>query len=82
MDTVRQAEEALDICKWLGNTVEQAYRLHDLAYLPLGDKQLGAAEDAVPYAQSIYYPPEQGRNFLLCQSHQVLGRIDRCKGDR
>ena len=53
MDTVRQAKEALDICKWPGNTVGQAYRIHDLAYLLLGDKQLDAAEDAARCAQSI-----------------------------
>ena len=77
---IQQAEEALEISKQLEDTVEQAMCLEGLASLLIADNQLDAAEDTA--FQILNLLPENGEEFQLCRSHQVLGRIYRSKGDK
>ena len=77
---IQQAEEALEISKQLEDTVEQAMCLEGLASLLIADNQLDAAEDTA--FQILDLLPENGEEFQLCRSHQVLGRIYRSKGDK
>jgi len=70
---VRQAKEALEIYKHLGDTVGEAECLHDLACVLWNDDQLDAAEEAASRAISLL--PEQGEQFLTCQCHRILGEI-------
>ena len=77
---IQLAEEASEIYKRLGNTLGQAYCLYDLAHSLLGNQQLSAAEEAA--LRTIDLLPEKGQDFLLCQSHHVLGEIYRCKGEK
>ena len=77
---VKQAEEALEIHERLGDTGKQARCLNALAWLFYSDDQLDAAEEAA--YQAIDLLPEKGQEFLLCQSHRVLGDIHISKGDR
>ena len=77
---IPQAEEALEICKQLKDTGEQAMCLKELAFLLLKDDQLDAAEDTT--FQIIDILPEKGEEFQLCRSHQLLGQIYRSKGKK
>ena len=77
---IQQAEEALEIFKRLGETLEQADCLHKLARLLLIDKRLDAAEDAVLRKMDLL--PEKSEEFRVCQSHRLLGEIYHCKGER
>jgi len=77
---IRQAEEALEICKRLGDTVGQAGSLNDLAWVLHDDKQLDAAEKAASRAISLL--PGEGEQHLACRCHHILGDIYRSKGDR
>jgi len=76
---IRQVEEALEICKRLGDTAEQARCLNDLARLLHDDKQLDAAEKAASRAIGLL---EKGNQSLACDLHCVLGKIYRSKGER
>ena len=76
---VRLAEEALEIYKRLDNTVAQARCLMVLARSLQGDEQLDAAEEAV--LRAIDLIPKEGHQFLVCDSHHVLGNIYQSKGD-
>ena len=71
----RQAREALEICERLGDTVEQAWCLVDLARLLGGDQEFHAAEEAASRAVDLL--PEKGQQFLVCECHRVLGNIYR-----
>jgi len=73
------AIEALEICERLGDTMEQAWCLITLASLLRDDTQLDAAEEAASRAISLI--PETGNQFLVCQSHRVLGKIHQSKGE-
>jgi tetratricopeptide (TPR) repeat protein len=46
--------------------------------LLLSDKQLDAAEEAASRAIDLF--PEKGEEYLVCQSHRVLGDIYRSSG--
>ena len=76
---ILQAKEALEIFKRLGNTGRQASCLTDFAWLLCDDKQFDAAEEAALRAINII--SEEGNQFVLCQSHQVLGDIYQSKGE-
>ena len=76
---VQQAEQGLGMFKRLGNTQGQADCLASLAWLFLGDRQLGAAEGAA--IQGIGFLPEKGGEFQLSQFHRVLGSIYDTKGE-
>ena len=75
---IQQAKEALEIFERLGDTMEQAQCLIRLAQLLCEDKQFSTAEEAASHAINIF--SEKGNQFMLCQSHQVLGGIYRTKG--
>ena len=77
---IQQAREALEIFRRLGNVVRQASCLGNLALLLHTDNQLDAAEEAA--SQAIDLLPEKGEEFLVCQSHRVLGDIYHSKGKR
>ena len=77
---IQQAEEALETYREFGDTMGQANCFHDLAWLLLHSGQVGAAEDAV--LRTIGFLPEQGQDYLLCQSHHALGAIYRSKGEK
>ena len=74
---IQQVEEAFEMFKRLGNTKEQAISLDDLARLLLGDNQLDAAEAAASRCVELLL--EKGQEFLLCQSHRLLGEINLAK---
>ena len=76
---IPQGEEALEMFKRLGNTSGQANCLDVLAWLLLVDGQLDAAEDAA--LRKVGLLPAKGNEFLLCQSHRLLGEIYRSKGE-
>ncbi|KAF9782743.1 hypothetical protein BJ322DRAFT_1110630 [Thelephora terrestris] len=78
---MQQAEEALEILRRLGDTLQQANCLDNLARLLLYDGQLDAAEDAVSH-KIVLLSLEKGQDFLLCQSHCLLGAIYRSKGEK
>ena len=76
---IQQAREGLEIYDRLGDTVGQARCLIELAWLFRSQGQLDAAEEAV--SRAIYLLPETGYQFLVCDSHQVLGKIYESKGE-
>ena len=75
----RQAREGLEIYERLGHVVGQADCLNDLACLLDDQGQLDAAEEAVLRAMKLL--PETGEQFRVCNSHGILGRIYRSKGE-
>ena len=75
---IRQVEEALEIVKQLGDTVEQAKCLIQLADLLYMDYQLGAAEAA---SRAIDLLPETGEQRWVCESHRIFGKIYHFKGE-
>ena len=77
---IHQAREALGIYERIGDTVKQGYSLIRLAWSLHDDKQLKAAEDAA--SRAIKLLPAKGQEFLVCQSHRVLGDMYRSKGER
>ncbi|KAF9789821.1 hypothetical protein BJ322DRAFT_559824 [Thelephora terrestris] len=76
---IQQAEEGLEIFKWLGNAMGQASCLNALAWLLFEDGQLDAAEDAT--LRQIDLLPEKGQEVWVCNSHRILGQIYHSKGD-
>ena len=79
-DGIKQAREASETFKRLGDTAQQALCLINLAYLLLDDNQLDAAEEAASCA--INHLLEKGEKFKLCQGHSALGDIYSSKGER
>ena len=77
---MEQAKEALGILERLGEMVDQAGCLDDLARLLHSDGQLDAAEEAA--SRAISFLPEEGEEFFLSQSRLTLGNIYRSKGER
>ena len=77
---IRQAEEALEMFKRLGDTLEQADCLGRLALLLFEGNRPDAAEDAVLRKMDLL--PAKGQEFRVCQSHRLLGRIYCSKGER
>jgi tetratricopeptide (TPR) repeat protein len=76
---IQQAKEASEISKRLGDTVDQAKQLINLAYVLRSDKQLDAAEDAATRAIDLL--SEKGELFLACSAHRALGNVYRDKGN-
>lgn len=77
---IRQGREALGIYERVGNTVERARCLDQLAWLLHDDGQLDAAEDAA--IRSIKLFPGKGQEYGVCRSHLTLGDVYRSKGKR
>jgi tetratricopeptide (TPR) repeat protein len=77
---IQQAKEALGIYERLGDTAGQARCLNRLAYLLDHDDQLDAAEEAA--TRAIKLLPEKGQEYIVCESHRILGTIHESKGER
>jgi tetratricopeptide (TPR) repeat protein len=77
---IRQIGEALEIAERIGDTMEQAVCLDKLAYLLIEDGEPDAAEKAA--SRAIDLLPEKGQEYLVCRLNQVLGMINRSKGER
>ena len=76
---VQQAKAALEIYERLGDTVEQARCLIELAWLFHEDRRLVCAEEAA--SRAINLLPEKGERFRVCHCHQLLGAIYHSKGE-
>ena len=76
---VQRAREALEIYERLGDAVEQARCLIQLAWLFRGQEQLDAVGEAASHAINLL--PETGEEFWVCDSHHILGNIYRSKGE-
>ena len=77
---IQQAKEASEIYERLGETLKQARCLNDLARSLSADNQLDSAEDVA--SRTINLISEKGDEFLLCQSHRVLGDIYQSKKEK
>ena len=77
---IPQAEEALEIHKWLGDAAAQAQCLKGLAWLLYKDGQVEAAKKAA--LRAINLVPENDNQSLVCGCHRLLGEIYRLKGER
>jgi tetratricopeptide (TPR) repeat protein len=77
---IKQAEEAQEIYKQLGDEINQGCCLKDLAWLLLDNEQLNAAENAA--CRAIDLLPKKGQEFTICQLHRVLGKTYHSKGER
>jgi tetratricopeptide (TPR) repeat protein len=77
---IKQAEEAQEIYKQLGDEIGQGFCLNDLARLLLDDGQLDAAENAA--SRAIDLLSKKGQEFVICQLHRVLGKTYHLKGER
>jgi len=76
---VQQAREGLEIYERLGDTKGQARCLIELAWLFREQEQLDAAEETASHAINLL--PGTGEEFLVYNSHQILGLIYRSKGE-
>ena len=76
----RQATEASEVFGRLGEVVEQAYSLINLARVLCDANQLDAAEEAG--SRAIGLLPELGEEFLVCKGHRALGMIYQSKGKK
>jgi tetratricopeptide (TPR) repeat protein len=76
---IRQAKEALEIYERLGDTVEQARCLINLALSLHHDNQLDAAQGAASRAIGLF--SEKGESFQICRCHRILGAIHHSKGE-
>ena len=74
-----QAEEASGIFERLGDLVQQAECLVNLASLLMQDEQLDAAEETALRAMDLL--PEEGEQFQVFHSRRVLGMIYQSKGE-
>ena len=77
---IRQAREALEISERIGHIGYQGDSLVNLAWSLHRDSQNDAAEEAA--SRAIDLLPEKGQEYLVCQSHGILGDISRSKGRR
>ena len=76
---IQQAKESLEIYRRLGVATGEADCLVRLAFLLEEDRQLDAAEEAATSAINLV--PGEGNQFAVCQSHRILGKIYRSKGE-
>ena len=76
---IEQGKEALEIYERLGDTLKQAKCLGRLALSLRDDGQFDAAEEAA--FRAIALLPEKGQEYLACESHTILGRVYRSKGE-
>ena len=70
---IQRVEEALEIFEQLGDTVEQAKCLIQLAESLYLDRQPDAAEEAASCAIDLL--SETDEQYWVCESHRVLGKI-------
>jgi tetratricopeptide (TPR) repeat protein len=77
---IKQAEEAQEIYKQLGDEINKGYCLNDLARLLFDNGQLDAAGNAA--SRAIDLLPKKGEEFTICQLHRVLGKTYHSKGER
>ena len=77
---IQQSKEALEICERLGDVVGQAKGWLCLGWLLRDGDQLDAAEEAVSHAIKLFR--DQGREYWVCESHRVLGRLYIFKGKK
>ena len=75
---IRQAEEALEICKRLNHISGQTLCFQQLAELLYGDKQLDAAEEAASQAIDLL---DGGNQFVVSQCYGLLGEICYSRGE-
>ena len=76
----QQSKEALEICERLGDVEGQAKGWDYLGWLLSEDGQLDAAEEAGSRAIDLFR--DQGREYLVCGSHRLLGLIYQSKGEK
>ena len=77
---IRRSKEALEIYERLGDAVGQGKGWNCLGWLLFHDDQLDAAEKAGLHAIKLFQ--DQGREYLVCGSHRLLGRVYQTKGER
>ena len=77
---MRQSREALEIYEWLGDAEGRAKSWYDLGWLLYHDNQLEAAEEAGSHAINLFR--DQHREYWVCGSHRLLGRIYESKGKK
>jgi tetratricopeptide (TPR) repeat protein len=77
---MRQLEEALEIAERIGDTIERAKCLSNLARLLIEGGQPNAAEKAA--SRAIDLLPEEHQEYLVCKLHLTLGRINRYNGEK
>jgi len=70
---IEQAKEASGIYERLGDTVEQAHCLGNLALLLRYDGQLNDAEEVAIRAIDLFR--EEGKEYWVCKCHTLLGLI-------
>ena len=76
---IQQAREASGVFERLSEPVRQAESLIILAWLLLRDRQLDTAEETALRAMNLL--PEEGESIWAYESHRVLGKIYRSKGE-
>ena len=76
---IEQAKEALEISERIGDKVEQAKCLGDIANLLSSNEQLGAAEDAA--SRAINLITEKHQEYLLSELHLILGETHHSRGN-
>ena len=76
----KKAEKALEIFERIGDIGKQGYSLAKLASALNEDNQLDAAEEAA--SRAIRLLPEKGEEYMVCESHQILGRVYSRKAER
>ena len=77
---MRQSREALEIYERLGDAEGRAKSWYDLGWLLYHDNQLEAAEEAGSHAINLFR--DQHREYWVCGSHRLLGRIYESKGKK
>ena len=77
---IQQLNEAFEIYERLGDAEGQAKCRIFLAGLLIDDNQLDAAEEAGSHALKLFL--DQSRESWVCDSHILLGRVYRSKGER
>ena len=77
---IHHTNDALEICRQLGDTGEHAQCLCDPARLLYEDRQLDAAKEAAVHVVDLLL--EKGKESRICESYRVLGHIYRSKGER
>ena len=77
---IQRLKEALEVCERLGDAEERAKCWNFLGWLLFEDGQLDAAEEAGSHAINLFLG--QDREYWVCGSHRLLGRIYQSKGER
>ena len=77
---IRQSKEALEIWERLCDAEGQAKGWNCLGWLLFDNGQLDAAEVAASHALQLFL--DQDREYRVCDSHRLLGRVYQSKGER